>query len=354
MTPRHQHLLGLLATAGGSLTFVVVVVAIEWLERQEWPALAMLGLANSVVTIGLLALVRQRKIQWPTKNNQRIWLFARGVSSVVGLVCAVLATFFDCPAGDTMAISSTNVFASAVLGCLLFGEAFGKLKIASVFVTTFGAVLVAKPEFIFTSVTEQPYLGYIFAAASGLGLSGIIVCCRKLGNEVSPVISSISSTSQRGASLLLLAVLPLWERDLTSSLEKLYDHAGWAVLWVLGVAIVLAVQATLLSLGSSMAPAGASGVVVTCGDIFFGYIGQILVFGILPDAVTLAGVVLLVGSVLMIMMDTVTATSPLTPLEPEATKASHDGPCEKDAGSPPEEVCKHPPNKVACAACLPW
>ena len=45
MTPRHQHLLGLLATAGGSLTFVVVVVAIEWLERQEWPALAMLGLA---------------------------------------------------------------------------------------------------------------------------------------------------------------------------------------------------------------------------------------------------------------------------------------------------------------------
>eukprot|EP00439_Symbiodinium_sp_Y106_P069005 s551_g11.t2 len=330
----------------GSLTFVVVVVAIEWLERQEWPALAMLGLANSVVTIGLLALVRQRKIQWPTKPNQRIWLFARGVSSVFALAFAVLATFFDCPAGDTMAISSTNVFASAVLGCLLFGEAFGKLKIASVFVTTFGAVLVAKPEFIFTSVTEQPYLGYIFAAASGLGLSGIIVCCRKLGNEVSPVISAISSTSQRGASLLLLAVLPLWERDLTSSMEKLSEHAGWAVLWVLGVAIVLAVQATLLSLGSSMAPAGASGVVVTCGDIFFGYIGQILVFGILPDAVTLAGVVLLVGSVLMIMMDTVTARSSINPVEPEATKPSDSGSCGKDTGSPPEEVCKDLPDKA--------
>ena len=90
------------------LVYVCIYLFMSWTAQ-----------ANSVVTIGLLALVRQRKIQWPTKPNQRIWLFARGVSSVFALAFAVLATFFDCPAGDTMAISSTNVFASAVLGCFL-------------------------------------------------------------------------------------------------------------------------------------------------------------------------------------------------------------------------------------------
>ena len=57
-----------------------------------------------------------------------------------------MATVFGCPAGDALVMGSTNVLASAVAGCLLFGEAFGKWKVAAVLATVAGAVLVAKPE----------------------------------------------------------------------------------------------------------------------------------------------------------------------------------------------------------------
>ena len=87
-------------------------------------------------------------------------------------------------------------------------------------------------------------------------------------------------------------------------LHRALYNQGWAVLWVLILTVLIASQTTLLSVGFALAPTGVSGVIVTCCDILFGYIGQIAVFGILPDAVTLAGVVLLLGSVLMITMET--------------------------------------------------
>ena len=145
--PQHEVLLGMLASALASLTFVALVILSEWLERQEWPAFGMLGLGNVVVAVGLfLKLRRQSQVNWPSSSNQKVWLFARGFSSVFALGCTVLATFFGCPAGDALAISSTNVFASAVAGSFLFGERFGRWKVASLFATLVGAVLVSKPE----------------------------------------------------------------------------------------------------------------------------------------------------------------------------------------------------------------
>ena len=145
--PQHEVLPGMLASAAASLTFVALVIFSEWLERQEWPAFGMLGIACWVVTCTLLIQLRyQSHVSWPSnENNQKVWLFARGFASVFSLGCQVLATFFGCPAGDAMAISSTNVFASAVAGSFLFGERFGRWKVASLFATLVGAVLVSKP-----------------------------------------------------------------------------------------------------------------------------------------------------------------------------------------------------------------
>ena len=113
----------MLATAGGSLTFVALVVLTEWLEHQEWPAFAMLGSAGFIHGLALLVYLLLPKIrkraQWPSSLSMKIWTFARGFASIFALACTVLATFFGCPAGDTMALSSTNVFASAVAGCLV-------------------------------------------------------------------------------------------------------------------------------------------------------------------------------------------------------------------------------------------
>ena len=74
---------------------------------------------------------------------------------------------------------------------------------------------------------------------------------------------------------------------------------------MLFLAILLAGTTHLLSFGSALAPASASGVILTCSDILFGYVGQIAVFGTMPDTTTLVGATLLMVSVMMIMMDTV-------------------------------------------------
>ncbi|CAE7358220.1 YPL264C [Symbiodinium sp. CCMP2592] len=350
-----EAILGMLAQAASSLTFAGVVVVSDWLEHQGWPAFAMLGVACVIMTLGLLVqLCSQSQVQWPTSSSQKVWLFARGFSSVFSLGGFVVATVFGCPAGDALVMGSTNVLASAVAGCLLFGEAFGKWKVAAVLATMAGAVLVAKPEFLFTSVKDQPYLGYFFASVGGLGLSGLIVCCRKLGKEVSPLVSSLSASAQRGAMTLLLAALPLWNRDLATSVEILGHHPGLAALWVLILVVLVAMQTVLVSVGSAMAPASTSGVIVTCCDILFGYVGQIVVMGIMPDGVTLAGVALILGSVYMVTMDTVSAGTRMeagTSTEEACSKSDINIPGMKDEDSSPKKKASQ---HACCSHWLAW
>lgn len=44
--------------------------------------------------------------------------------------------------------------------------------------------------------------------------------------QVSPVVSSLSSCSQRAVGILLLAMLPVWSSDHGSSVEKLSHDLG--------------------------------------------------------------------------------------------------------------------------------
>lgn len=49
--------------------------------------------------------------------------------------------------------------------------------------------------FLFGAKTRTPFLGYLFAAVAGLGLSGIVVCCRKLGKEARSVSTGLKTRS---------------------------------------------------------------------------------------------------------------------------------------------------------------
>ena len=168
--------LGLLATAASSVSFAALVLLSDWLEHHDWPALGMLGLGSMLFTSLLLILIRRQASTLPlnssltsssstlatlttsssssstlttfTSSSSSFFalLFLRGFFSVFATGGTVLATFFGCPAGDALAIASGNVFASAVAGAVLFGEAFGPWKARALVATALGALLVSKPQ----------------------------------------------------------------------------------------------------------------------------------------------------------------------------------------------------------------
>lgn len=166
--------LGLLATAASSVSFAALVLLSDWLEHHDWPALGMLGLGSMLFTSLLLILIRRQASTLPlnsslTSSSSTLatlttssssstlttftssssffaLLFLRGFFSVFATGGTVLATFFGCPAGDALAIASGNVFASAVAGAVLFGEAFGPWKARALVATALGALLVSKPQ----------------------------------------------------------------------------------------------------------------------------------------------------------------------------------------------------------------
>ena len=89
-------------------------------------------------------------------------------------------------------------------------------------------------------------------------------------------------------------------------------------------------------------------------DILFGYVGQIVVMGVMPDGVTLAGVGLILGSVYMVTMDTVSAGTRIeagTSTEEACSKSDINIPGMKDEDSSPK---KQASQHACCSHWLAW
>ncbi|CAJ1420811.1 unnamed protein product [Effrenium voratum] len=210
---------GLAMQAGASLTFLITLTCLQWLDQNGWPT----GLLN-IGAFTLLSLLLMTELctdrgarALPTSSRDRAVVFVQGFCSVFGYGGAVLGSRSGCGT-DVMAISSINVVTSAALGAILFGNAFG-LRMWTALVSTMArAVLITQPQFIFGG-EEPPWLGYFFALSCGLGLLGSILASRLSGPEVSLVWSNLSVASQRGCFSLFLA---LWKHDLDKA-DKLYE-----------------------------------------------------------------------------------------------------------------------------------
>merc|ERR1719433_1692668 len=84
----------------------------------------------------------------PSNVSDSYWLIARGAFGGLGFMCYFKAV--SClPLGDAITLFSLYPIVTVIAAWLVLKESLTKMKCASVLLSIFGAVLIARPTFVF-------------------------------------------------------------------------------------------------------------------------------------------------------------------------------------------------------------
>ncbi len=195
------------------------------------------------------------------------------------------------PLADALAIAFVEPFILLILGSLLFGDQVGPRRIAACVVGFGGALLVIQPSLQAFGLIALWPLGTAFSFAF------YMLVTRRVSTIMHPVAMQVH-TSWTGLLICLPILLVMNDgpiRDLDSVMPQ-----GWQWLWLFGVGFWAAVshmcmtQALAWAPAATLAPLHYFEIVVA---VLLGY----LIFGDLPNGLTIAGIVIIVGSGLYII-----------------------------------------------------
>lgn len=195
------------------------------------------------------------------------------------------------PVADALAIAFVEPFILLILGSLIFGDHVGPRRIAACAVGFFGALLVIQPSIaVFGLVALWP-LGTAFSFAF------YMLVTRAISAFMHPVAMQFH-TSWTGL-LLCLPVMILAQGSGIPSLDPIWP-SGWNWLWLFGVGFWAAVShmsmtyALKYAPSATLAPLHYSEIVVA---VTLGY----LIFDDFPNAITWAGIAIIVSSGLYVI-----------------------------------------------------
>ncbi|XP_071488084.1 solute carrier family 35 member G1-like [Diadema antillarum] len=198
------------------------------------------------------------------------------------------------PVGNAKAIMYSSPVFTGFFSCIILNEACTVLDVLFSCVTLSGVLLVIQPTFIFggeetSSSIFGPIASLICACLSGM----IFIMLKKIGNyRVHPLtlltIYSFISTIAAGciATALHEWVIPRCGRD------RIILIANGAIRFLTQVTITLAInneRPTTVSL-------------IRTNDVFFTFILEYAIFGIVPNYITVMGAFLIVGSLVGITL----------------------------------------------------
>jgi len=195
------------------------------------------------------------------------------------------------PLADALAIVFVMPFILLILGRLVFGDAVGPRRIAACAVGFGGCLLVIQP-----SLAAFGWVA-LWPLGTAASFAVYMLVTRGLSSRMLPV------PMQFHTSVLATAIcLPvLWWAEGTGSPE--FDPVwpqGWTWAWLAGVGAASAVAHMLMTVALRFAPSATLAPlnyleIVTATALGF------LIFGDFPDALTWAGIVVIVGSGLYII-----------------------------------------------------
>ena len=195
------------------------------------------------------------------------------------------------PVADALAIAFVEPFILLILGSLIFGDQVGPRRIAACAVGFGGALLVIQPSIqVFGLVALWP-LGTAFFFAF------YMLVTRAISAWMHPVAMQFH-TSWAGL-LMCLPVMVLANGSGIGPLDPVWPE-GWNWLWLFGVGFWAAVSHMCMTYAlkyapsATLAPLHYSEIVVA---VILGY----LIFGDFPNAMTWAGIAIIVSSGLYII-----------------------------------------------------
>ena len=230
----------------------------------------------ALLAIGTVAAALRLRI------GQVHWRLHLGRTSLGWLgVTLMFAAVAFIPMADATAISFLNPVFCMLFAIPLLGERVGPVRWTAAFIALFGALILLRP----TPASFQPAALLALSAALIMGLELILI--KKLSGREGP-LQILLINNLIGVTIATIAVLPVWQPP---------TAAQWAVLAGIGFAMAAA-QACFVN---GMARADASFVApFSYATLVAAAIMDALVFGVLPDAVSVAGAaVILSGGILL-------------------------------------------------------
>ena len=220
-------------------------------------------------------------------------LALRGLFLIIATYCFV-AAIAVMPIADALAIVFVEPFILLVMGKWLFDEQVGRRRITASVIGFAGVLLVIQPSFSVFGLVA------LFPLGTALAFALYMLATRHLSQRMHPVPMQLHTATL--ATAMCLALL-LWghlsAQPTVALLLGPVMPEGIVWLWLVGVGVFASLSHMLITFALRFAPSATLAplhYLEMVSAVFFGY----LVFGDLPNAMTLAGVVVIIGSGLYI------------------------------------------------------
>lgn len=252
-------------------------------------------LFRAVITL-VISWVLIRRAGLSPWGNRRGLLMLRGLFGCIALACFYYSVV-HISLSDATVIHFTNPVYTAILAALFLGERLQFRTVLCTVASLLGVVLIARPAFLFAGFGAEPIApGYLAAALTAAVMSaGAYVLVRKLGKSEDPMV--------------VVFYFPL----VTVPLVLPMVAAGWVWptprewLILIGVGVTTQIAQVHLTKGLALEQAGKA---MTVGyiQIVFAAVWGVLFFSEIPDALGIAGAVVVVGSTLFMVRGKSTTT----------------------------------------------
>ncbi|MFH1763356.1 MAG: DMT family transporter [Gemmatimonadota bacterium] len=234
------------------------------------------------VLFGGLTLVLLRRKGLNPWGNERPLLALRGLLGYAALSCFFWAVM-HLPLGDTTTLHFTNPVFGALLAALVLGEILGKWEAILVVLSLGGVVMVARPQFLFGGGESLPPLAVGVALLGAVFSAAAYVTARRLTRTNDPLVIVFY--------FALVSVVGSIPFNLVSFTPPVAHE--WALLAAVGVA-TLGGQVFLtraLQLEKAVRVMAVGYLQIVCAAL----LGAAL-FAEVPDAWSIAGAVVIIGS----------------------------------------------------------
>lgn len=238
----------------------------------------------------MLPVILAMRLDWRTGRRDLGFVVFRAVCLMLSTYCFVAAVAFM-PIADAIAIVFVMPFMLMFLGWFIFGNPVGPRRIGAAVVGFVGVILVIQPSLASYGLVA------LFPLGCALFFSFYEIATQAMSNRVHPVTNQFL-TSVAGATLCL-PVLWAFDGSGVASLDPVRpDALNW--LWLFGVGFWAAVSHLCMTIAMRHVPASTLAPLHYLElpmAVLLGY----LVFGDFPNALTWAGIVIIVGSGLYVI-----------------------------------------------------
>lgn len=209
------------------------------------------------------------------------------------------------PLGDAVALSSLKSVVTIVLGWLVLGEAVRPVHMGVAVTSIVGAVLVAKPTFLFghdddDNAPPRNATGYFTALLGCCTAASVLILIRKAGAVGAHTLQLLFSWAMFGL-LFSLVGRPLIESH-NHGKPWIWPSSTTAWSYVAAMCMIGSVGHFLLNFAGKLAPAGPASI-TRSSDMVFAYLWEHLVFHQVVVRSTVVGVVLIATSVVWLGID---------------------------------------------------